>query len=141
MTRASRVIALIAATVGAVAAIVGCGLGITSPDLFVLTRTGVGDKLTLLLNDGGSIKCNDRAPRPLAEPLLLQARDLATALAPDAKQHLSIPPAARSVAHFTVKLQDGTVSFPDTAGASHHELAQAELFAVTAAKDACGLKG
>jgi hypothetical protein len=125
----------------AAAGIAGCGFGVSSPDLFVVTRTGVGDRLTLLLNDGGSIKCNDRAPRPLAEPLLLQARDLATALAPDAKQHLTIPASPHSVAHFTFKLQDGTVSFPDTAGASRHELAEAELFTITAAKQGCGLSG
>jgi hypothetical protein len=141
MSRHRRVIALITATGAAVAGIAGCGFGISSPDLFVLTRTGIGDKLELLVNDGGSIKCNDRAPRPLAEPLLLQARDLATALAPDAKQRLNIPPPPRSVARFTIKLQDGTISFPDTAGTSHQELARAELFAVTAAKQACGLSG
>ena len=138
----SRRIALVgAAVVVGLAGLVGCGLGINSPDLFVLTRTGVGDKLTLLVNDGGSIKCNDRAPRPLAEPLLLQARDLATSLATDAKHRLSIPPSPHSVAHFTMKLQTGTIAFPDTAGAQRHELAQAELFTVQAAKQACGLSG
>ena len=141
MSARRRGIALVAATGAAVAGLAGCGFGISSPDLFLLTRTGIGDRLELLVNDGGSIKCNDRAPRPLAEPLLLQARDLATALAPDAKQRLSIPPSPNSVARFTIKLQDGTVSFPDTAGSSHQELAQAELFTVTAAKQACGLSG
>ena len=130
-----------AATVAGLAGLVGCGLGINSPDLFLLTRTGVGDRLTLLVNDGGSIKCNDRAPRPLAEPLLLRARDLATALANDAKQRLSIPPSPRSLARFKIRLQEGTVSFPDTAGAQHPELARAELFTVQVAKDACGLSG
>jgi len=118
----------------------GC-LSINSPDLFLLTRTGVGDKLTLLVNDGGTIRCNDRAPRPLAEPLLLQARDLANSLATDAKQHLTIPPSARSVAHYTMRLQDGTISFPDTAAAKHSELARTELFTVEAARQACGLQG
>jgi hypothetical protein len=119
----------------------GCGFGIRSPDLFVLTRTGVGDTLTLLVNDGGTIKCNDRAPRPLAEQLLLRARDLVTMLDADAKQHLSIPPTAHSVAHYRVKLQAGTISFPDTAGTHHGELAQVELFTVDAAQQACGLSG
>ena len=118
----------------------GC-LSIQSPDLFLLTRTGAGDKLTLLVNDGGTIRCNDRAPRPLAEPLLLRARDLATSLDPDAKDHLEIPESTESVARFTIKLQSGTVSFPDTAAGRHSELAQAELFAVDAAQQACGLSG
>ena len=29
-----------------------------SPDLFLLTRTGQGATLTLLVNDGGTIRCN-----------------------------------------------------------------------------------
>jgi len=118
----------------------GC-LSINAPDVFLLTRTGVGDKLTLLINDGGTIRCNDRAPRPLAEPLLLRARDLATRLAADAKQHLTIAATAHSVAHYTVRLQDGTISFPDTAAVQHSELAQVELFTVQTARQACGLQG
>jgi len=118
----------------------GC-LSIQSPDLFMLTRTGQRDKLTLVVNDGGTIRCNDRAPRPLAEALLLRARDLSTALDPDAKQHLDIPQSAQSVSRFKIRLQDGTVSFPDTAAARHNELAQVELFTIDAAQNACGLSG
>lgn len=130
-----------AGTAAAVATLVGCGLGIQSPDLFLLTRTGQGRRTTLLVNDGGTIRCNDRAPRPLAEPLLLRARDLAESLDQDAKAKLTIPPAANSAYHYTIRLQDGTISFPDTAAAHHAELAQAELFAVQAAQQACGLPG
>ena len=39
-------------------ALAGCGLNVASPDLFVLTRTGQGGKLTLLVNDGGTVRCN-----------------------------------------------------------------------------------
>jgi hypothetical protein len=37
-----------------------------------------------------------------------------------------------------VRLQDGTISFPDTAGSTRQELAQAEQFAVEAAQGPCG---
>ena len=74
-------------------------------------------------------------------PLLLRARDLATALGPDAKAHLQIPPGAKTAFRYKIKLQDGTVSFPDTAAAQHHELAQAELFIVQVARRGCGLPG
>jgi len=131
----------LAATVAVLAGVVGCGLGIQSPDLFVITRTGQGETTVLLINDGGSIRCNDRAPRPLAEPLLLRARDLATALASDAKAHLQIAPGPRTAFRYKIKLQDGTISFPDTAAARHSELAQAELFTVQVARQGCGLPG
>jgi hypothetical protein len=117
----------------------GCGLSVQSPDLFLLTRIGQGDKLTLLVNDSGTIRCNGGRRRQLPDPLLLQARDLATALDKDAKVRLRIPASANSVASYTVRLQDGTITFPDTAGAGRSELAQAELFAVQAAQGPCHL--
>jgi hypothetical protein len=105
----------------------GCGLNIQAPDLFVLTRTGQGSKLTLLVNDSGTIRCNGGRPRPLSDPLLLQARDLASGLGGDAQHHLRIP--------------SSPDSFPDTAAASGRfpRLAQVELFALRAAHQACGL--
>jgi hypothetical protein len=123
------------------AGVAGCGFDVQSPDLFVLTRTGQSGKLTMLVNDSGTIRCNGGAAKQLPDPLLLQARDLATSLDNDAKSDLRIPAPANSVYAYTITLQDGTVSFPDTAGASHSELAQAEQFALTAAQSACGIGG
>ena len=130
-------VALLAAVVG------GCGLNVQSPDLFLLTRTGQGHKLTLLVNDGGTIRCNGGRTRTLPGPLLLQARDLATGLGGDAQENLRIPPTAGSVYTYTLRLQQGTISFPDNAAASgrYPRLAQAEQFAVQAAQQACGLSG
>jgi hypothetical protein len=127
---------------GAVAALVsGCGFDVASPDLFLLARTGEGKPLRLLVNDAGTIRCDGGRTRKLSDPLLLRARDIATSLAADAKRQLRIPASQNSTFHYTVKLQDGTISFPDTAAASHSELAQLELFAVQAAQQACGLAG
>jgi hypothetical protein len=129
----------LAVAVAALAA--GCGLGVRSPDLFLLTRTGQGQTLRLLVNDGGTIRCDGGAPRKLADPLLLRARDLATNLDTDATRGLRLPGAPGSAFHYTIKLQNGTIAFPDTAARTHSELAQAELFAVQAAQQACGLPG
>ena len=132
--------ALVLSLAGALA---GCGLNVQSPDLFLLTRTGQGHKLTLLVNDGGTIRCNRGAPRSLSDPLLLQARDLAGGLGGDAQEGLRIPSARDSVNRYTIRLQQGTISFPDTAAASgkYPRLAQAEQFAVQAAQQSCGLSG
>jgi hypothetical protein len=125
----------------AAALIAGCGFDVQSPDLFVLTRVGQGRTLTLLANDGGTIRCDGGRARRLADPLLLRARDLAASLDGDAKRNLRIAAPPNSAFRYSVKLQDGTIAFPDTAAAGHAELAQVVLFAVQAAQQACGLPG
>ena len=121
----------------------GCGFNVQSPDLFLLTRTGHAGKLTLLVNDGGTIRCNGKRARALSDPLLLEARDLASMLDGDAKAKLRIAAQPNSVYRYRINLQGGTISFPDTAAASGKfpALAQAELFTVQAAQQACGLSG
>jgi hypothetical protein len=120
-------------------ALAGCGLNVSSPDLFLLTRTGMGSPLTLLVNDDGTIHCNGGPAKMLSNQLLLRARDLSTSLDKDAKRNLRLPPSPNSVFHYSVKLQDGKITFPDTAARTHAELAQAELFTVQAAQSACVL--
>jgi hypothetical protein len=117
----------------------GCGADVQSPDLFLLTRTGQGGKLTLLVSDGGTIRCNGGRSRPLPDPLLLEARDLASGLGGDAQEKLRIPSPSNSVNRYQVRLQLGTISFPDTAAASgkYPRLAQAEQFALRAVQQAC----
>jgi hypothetical protein len=119
----------------------GCGLSVQSPDLFLLKRTGVGRHLTLLVSDDGTVRCNGGSARPLSDKALIQARDLTTTLNDDAKRGMHIPSTPQSVARYTVRVQHGTISFPDTAGRTHSELGQLELFAVQAAQTPCGLHG
>lgn len=119
----------------------GCGFDVESPDLFLMTRTGQGSSLTLLVNDSGTIRCNGGDAKSLPDSMLLAARDLANSLSTDAKAKLHIPPGPRSVYTYTIKLSNGTISFPDTAAARHSELAQAELFALQAAQGPCRPRG
>jgi hypothetical protein len=130
-----------ALSVGLVASLVAaCGFAVREPDLFLVTRTGAqGAKLSLLVNDGGTISCGGRQPKSLPDPLLLQARDLATSLNSDVSAKLRFPASARSVYSYTVKVQNGTLSFPDTAALSRKELSDLELFVVQAAANPCGL--
>jgi hypothetical protein len=115
----------------------GCGLRVTSPDDFVLTRTGLGRTLTMVINDSGTITCNASKPRPISGKLLIQARDLVTNLDADAKAGLKISSGKSTVFRYTIKLQDGTISFPDTAAATRSELGPAEEFALEAAQGPC----
>jgi len=119
----------------------GCGLNVQSADLFLLTRTGSGPKLTLLVNDSGTIRCNGAKPRPLSDSLLIQARDLSDNLAQDATSRLSLPRSPGTVFSYRLSLQQGTIAFSDRDTKGHQELAQTELFAVQAAQQACGLSG
>jgi hypothetical protein len=121
----------------AAALLAGCGLDVESPDLFQVTRSGPGPKLTMLVNGSGTISCNGGKPKQLPDPLLLQARALSDSLNDDAKLHFTRN--ARSVFSYTVKVPNGTFTFPDTAASARKELAQLELFVVQAAADPCGL--
>jgi hypothetical protein len=130
----------VAATAIAALLLTGCGLDVQSPDLFQVTRSGAhGKPLTLLVNDAGTISCDGGKPKSLPDPLLLQARDLATSLNSDVKAKLRFRSSARSVFTYAVKVQNGTMSFPDTAANARKELAQLELFVVEAAATPCGL--
>ncbi len=134
--------ALGAAALGAAVAVLlaGC-FDVQSPDLFLLTRTGQGPKLTLLVNDAGTIRCNGATAKPISNTSLITARDLADNLATDAQNKLTIPNAPGSVYYYRIRLQQGTISFPDKASATRNVLAQAELYAAQAAQQDCGLSG
>src|SRR5207244_3075798 len=86
----------------------GCGLNVTSPDLFQLTRTGQGSELVVLVNDSGTVRCNGGKARALSDPLLLQARALVTSLDNDAKARLNVPGTAVSAYSYSVRFQAGT---------------------------------
>ena len=125
------------------ATLVGCGENIKGADLFLLTRRPSnhrnGAELSLLVNDSGTISCNGGRPKPLPDPLLLRARDLAAALDGEANLRLLTPP--NSVFHYYIVLPYGSVSFPDTAAAHHPLLAQVLQFQLQASQQVCGLKG
>jgi hypothetical protein len=118
----------------------GC-LNVQSADLFLLTRTGQGSKLTLLVNDSGTIRCNGGKAKPISNSTLIAARDLSDNLATDAQNGLTIRDVAGSVYYFRIRMQQGTIAFPDKAAGRRQVLAQAELFATQAAQRDCGLSG
>ena len=127
----------IALTAPAVLAFAGCGFNVKSPDDFLLTRTGQGRTLTLLVNDSGTIRCNGSKPKPISDALLIHARDLVDGLGKDAKKSLNIPSPPNSVYRYRIKLEAGTVSFPDTSAAHREEFASAEQFVLQALAGPC----
>jgi outer membrane lipopolysaccharide assembly protein LptE/RlpB len=129
--------ASLASALAAATALAGCGFDVQAPDDFLLTRTGQGPKLTLLVNDGGTIRCDGGKARTISNTLLISARDLVDNLDTDAKAKLRIAPSADSVYTYTIRTQDGTISFPDTAAIKRTELAGAEQFVLTALAGPC----
>lgn len=119
----------------------GCGLDVQSADLFALTRTGQGTKLSLIVNDSGTVRCNGAKAKPISDALLIQARDLADNLGKDATAKLSLRARPGTVFSYRINLQQGTVSFSDRDTTGHTELAQTELFAAQVAQQVCGLSG
>jgi hypothetical protein len=120
-------------------ALAGCGAA--SPDVFLLTRSGSlpGARLTLLVNDGGTVRCNGGAPRMLPAPRLLDARRIAEDLSDDAHDDLTLPPPRGSLLRFRVRTQDGTVTFSDIDAARRRELGPVVAFAREVAQHVCGL--
>jgi hypothetical protein len=118
----------------------GCG-GIKAPDLFLVERSGTvaGARLTLLVNEEGGVTCNGRVARKLEDPQLIEARALEEELRPYASRHLVLAPGPRSVLHYHLREQSGSVSFSDDSRAQPTVLRRLQLFVVRAAQRACGL--
>jgi hypothetical protein len=126
-----------AAAVLCCVALAACGFAVEAPDDFLMTRTGQGARVTLLVNDSGTIRCDGGRARPITNALLITARDLVDNLTTDATNRLRIPQARNSVYRYTMRMQAGTISFPDTAALRHHELAGVETFALQALAGPC----
>jgi hypothetical protein len=119
----------------------GCGLQVQAPDLFALTRTGQGNTLTVVVNDSGTIRCNSGKARMISSARLITARDLSDNLAKDAGANLRLPIRSGSTYKYKIRMQQGTITFSDRDTARRPYLAQAELFAIDAAQQVCGLSG
>jgi hypothetical protein len=137
--RAAAVAACAVALAACAVALAACGLAIQEPDLFVITRTGPGPKLTMLVNYSGTVTCNGRKGKLLPDRLIILARDVQPNIHYDADHHLRIPRAAGAVYMYRVTTDSGTITFPDTAAARHPSLGQLELFTAQAAQSSCGI--
>jgi len=117
------------------------GCGAASPDVLLLTRSGSlpGARLTLLVNDGGTVRCNGGKPRELPDARLLDARRIAEDLSDDAKRHLALSAPRGSLLRYRLRTADGTVTFSDVDAARRRELGPVVAFARAVAQDVCGL--
>jgi len=124
--------------VGATLAVAGCGGG--SGDLFAVERTGdvPGAELRLIVNDGGTVTCDDAEPKALPPKLLLDARAIATDIEEFAQESLNLKPGAQSVLQYVVHTPDGTVRFADDSRGQPEVTQRLAYFTRQTAQRVCG---
>jgi hypothetical protein len=134
-----RTIALVAAAVGLLI-VGGCG-GIKAPDLFIVKRsgTGPGAKLTMLVNEEGGVSCNNGVELKLSDPQIVKARAIQEELKEAAGEHLALAALPGSVLAYSVRDQDGTVTFADNSKAQPKVLRSLVLFVLETAQLVCHL--
>ena len=120
------------------AALAGCGS--PAADLFVVARSGSdrNANLTLLASDDGTVTCNGHK-HPISGDLLLEARQLARDLSPQAELNLALPPGPNPVLSYRVRLAAGTIAFADTSRPLPPSFAQLTVFTKHVSEDVCGL--
>jgi hypothetical protein len=125
----------------AAAGVVAAGCGAAPPDLFLLTRSGSvpGARLTLVVSDGGTVRCNGGRPRSLPDPRLLDARALARDLDHDAKRDRRLAPGPNGVLRYRLRLPDGSVAFGDTSRGLPAAYRRVEAFTRAVARGVCRL--
>jgi hypothetical protein len=134
-----RVTALLA-PLGAGLVIAGCG-GISSPDLFIVHRSGSGPhaRLTMLVTEEGGVQCNNGPVEKLEDPAIIKARTIQEDIKEPASSHLSLPPQPNTVLSYYLRDENGTVRFSDNSLHQPAVLRQLVLFVLQTAQQVCHL--
>jgi hypothetical protein len=133
----------------ALATVAGCGENIVLPDLFVVQRAGgaPGEKLTMVVNEGGAVRCSEKPFHPtgphathqLSDPQLVLARGLQEELQEPSAKRLSLPPRPGSVFRYDVRDPEGSVRFADNSAGQPAVFRHLALFVLEVAQRVCGL--
>jgi hypothetical protein len=124
------------------------GCGGPSGDLFAVERTGAvpGARLTLIVDDGGFVRCNGGDRQQISSDQLIEAREIARALdgEPDeppgpAGRNLTLAPRPGSILRYDVRTEGGSVAFADTSTGQPPVLFRVAQLTRALAKQVCGL--
>jgi hypothetical protein len=130
---------------------IGCGGGVELADLFEVQRSGSvpGAGLTLVVNEGGAVRCGQGSPRPgsvqsspvrqLSDPQLVLARGIQEELQSPSSKHLALPPRPGSVFSYYVRDSEGTVRFADNSAGQPAVLRHLAYFVLEVAQRVCHL--
>jgi hypothetical protein len=124
---------------GCAALVAGCGY--EAPDLFAVTRSGAdrAANVTLVVSDGGSVKCNGKSHEMDAK-LLLRARQLARDLGKQAELGLVLPPGPGSTLRYKARLESGQVAFSDRSAGQPTDFFRLAQFTKDVSEDVCGIR-
>jgi hypothetical protein len=92
------------------------GCGEKSADLFEVQRSGAdrNANVDLVVNDGGTVTCNQGKPIALPGTKLLDARELGRELEKEASLSIELPKGPGSTLRYVVRTSNGRVAFSDT---------------------------
>ncbi|HSZ70092.1 MAG TPA: hypothetical protein VK756_07005 [Solirubrobacteraceae bacterium] len=125
--------------VAAVAA--GCGESVELPDLFIVQRTGGSAPLTLVVNEGGAVRCNSGPARQLSDSQLVLARGVQEELEGPAAKHLALASRPGSVFSYYLRDEKGTVRFADNSAGQPSALRHLAYLVLEIAQKVCRLPG
>ncbi|MCU0314869.1 MAG: hypothetical protein MUC84_12525 [Solirubrobacteraceae bacterium] len=139
--RAAAVLALAALAF----ALGGCGQ--RAADLFVVERSGAvpGARLTLLVGDGGTVRCNGGPEREITSADLIEARAIKRDLdgteeePGPAREGRALAPGPGSILRYRVRSEGGTVAFADTSRGQPQAFFALAKLTRDLAKRVCGL--
>lgn len=117
-----------------------CGGTIVQDDL-AIARTGSvpGARLTLVVNDAGTVTCNGRPAVAVSGSQLIEARYIQMTMVTQAQHGLTLPAGPRPVLHYVVDSPDGHVSFYDDSPAQPSIFQALQLLTLQIAQQDCHL--
>ncbi len=126
---------------------VGAGCGGPSADLYVLERSGSipGAKLTMVVGDGGTVRCNGGEEHQISSAQLIDARAIVGELSGDeqepgpARQSLNLEPGEDPILRYSVRSEFGTVAFSDSSRPQPPVFFKLAKLTRELAKNVCGL--
>ncbi|MCW3038956.1 MAG: hypothetical protein JWM31_861 [Solirubrobacterales bacterium] len=129
--------------------------GTESPDLFVVERSGSipGARLSLLVKDGGQVRCNGRDAGMMSSAQLIAAREVVRELAGGAvdrqndvtssegplDRNLVLPPGPKAILRYTLRAEEGRIAFSDTSADQPAAFFKLAVLVRGLAKGVCGL--
>ncbi|MEI6791656.1 MAG: hypothetical protein WCK97_00305 [Actinomycetes bacterium] len=127
------------------ALLVGCGG--PSADLYVLQRSGSipGAKLTMIVGDGGTVRCNGGKEFEISSAQLIDARAIVDDLNGDDKQPgparktVNLKPGKYAILRYNVRTEFGTVAFSDSSRGQPPVFFKLATLTRDLAKHVCGL--
>lgn len=133
MTRALAILA---------AGLVLAACGAPSADLFEVEVSGADTNAnyTLLVSDDGRVRCNGGEPQRIGEDRLIDAREVARELAPQAELSIDLPEEGNSILRYQARLRAGTVEFSDTSAGRPKSFNLLMAFSTDVAENVCGLE-